>query len=217
MRRNAIKELYMIGTGGFCREALDTVHAINEVNPTYTVAGFIDEDESRKGELIGGIEIIGPLDQFREKYKTQKVSAVIAIANPKVKEEIANILDGIVSWETLIHPTAYVSAGADIGEGSIVQEFCSIKSGVTLGRHCTVNCTVVVGHETKIGDYSSLMPLSGVMGSCVLSERVYIGAGAITNQGVTIGSDATVGSGCIVIRDVETGATMVGNPARRIK
>jgi maltose O-acetyltransferase len=49
-----------------------------------------------------------------------------------------------------------------------------------------------------------------------IGRNVWIGGGAIILPGVTIGDDAIVGAGSVVTRDVESGATVGGNPARRI-
>ena len=49
-----------------------------------------------------------------------------------------------------------------------------------------------------------------------VDNRASIGAGAIILPGVTIGSGAMVGAGSVVTRDVPPGATVAGNPARRI-
>ncbi|MOA44288.1 Maltose O-acetyltransferase [compost metagenome] len=47
-----------------------------------------------------------------------------------------------------------------------------------------------------------------------IGSNVWIGAGALILPGVTIGDDAIVGAGSVVTRDVEAGATVMGNPAR---
>lgn len=47
-----------------------------------------------------------------------------------------------------------------------------------------------------------------------IGERVWIGGGAIIMPGVTIGNGAIVGAGSIVTRDVPSGSTVIGNPAR---
>ncbi len=48
----------------------------------------------------------------------------------------------------------------------------------------------------------------------VIGRDVWIGAGAIVLQGVTIGDGAVVASGALVTRDVPAGAVVAGHPAR---
>ena len=43
-----------------------------------------------------------------------------------------------------------------------------------------------------------------------------IGANATVLPGVTIGEGAMVGAGAVVTRDVPAGATVIGNPARKV-
>ena len=47
-----------------------------------------------------------------------------------------------------------------------------------------------------------------------IGANVWIGGGAILLPGVTIGDDAIIGAGSVVTRDVPSGATVIGNPAR---
>ena len=48
----------------------------------------------------------------------------------------------------------------------------------------------------------------------MIGRNVWIGGGALILPGVTIGEDAVVGAGSVVTRDVASGATVMGNPAR---
>ncbi|MEP5361623.1 MAG: sugar O-acetyltransferase [Nitratireductor sp.] len=47
-----------------------------------------------------------------------------------------------------------------------------------------------------------------------IGSDVWVGGGAIIPPGVAIGDGAIVGAGAVVTRDVATGATVAGNPAR---
>ena len=47
-----------------------------------------------------------------------------------------------------------------------------------------------------------------------IGSNVWIGGGAIVLPGVSIGDDAIVDAGSVVTRDVPSGITVVGNPAR---
>lgn len=41
-----LKDLYIIGAGGFGREVAWLVRRINTVTPTWTIKGFIDDNQS---------------------------------------------------------------------------------------------------------------------------------------------------------------------------
>lgn len=53
-------------------------------------------------------------------------------------------------------------------------------------------------------------------GGVILEDNVFIGTGAIVLPGVRICKEAVVGAGAVVIRDVATGATVAGVPAKLI-
>ena len=49
-----------------------------------------------------------------------------------------------------------------------------------------------------------------------IGDNAWIGGGAILMPGITVGAGAIVGAGSVVMRDVPTETTVVGNPARPI-
>jgi acetyltransferase-like isoleucine patch superfamily enzyme len=65
-----------------------------------------------------------------------------------------------------------------------------------------------------LADGVQVCPGANLAGGVICEEDVFIGTGAVVIPRITIGAGATVGAGAIVIRDVEAGTTVVGNPAR---
>jgi acetyltransferase EpsM len=186
--------------------------------PVYRVAGFIDDDESLWGKAVNGIDVKGGVEYLRSHVSGgDKPCAVIAIADPRIKEGIAEKLNGCVAWVNIIHPLAFFMNTATLGTGVVVQQFASVNANAKVGDHCLINSHTVVGHDAVLEDCVSIMHSVGAMGFCTLKTRSYIGAGAVMIQNVVIGEDATVGAGAVVIRDVPPWATVVGNPARIIK
>jgi sugar O-acyltransferase (sialic acid O-acetyltransferase NeuD family) len=208
------KELYIIGAGGFGREIADTVLEINAIHETYHIAGFIDDEKA--GELVNGVSVLGGVEYLRDRNIPGKAYAVICIADSSVRESIVLKLNGLVTWENIIHPSAIIKKSASLGKGNAIQSFTTISSNAVIGDHCIINCNCVVGHDAVLEDFVSLMPQCGVMGFCRLESRTYLGVGAKLIPGVTIGRDAIIGAGATVIKDVEPESTHVGNPARRI-
>ena len=56
-----------------------------------------------------------------------------------------------------------------------------------------------------------------INGDTVVEDLVFFGSTAVANGQLKIGKNSVVGSGSVVIRDVEPFTTVVGVPARIIK
>jgi maltose O-acetyltransferase len=50
-----------------------------------------------------------------------------------------------------------------------------------------------------------------------IGDNAWLGGGAIVLPGVTVGADSVIGAGAIVTRDVPAGVVAVGNPARVVR
>jgi maltose O-acetyltransferase len=50
-----------------------------------------------------------------------------------------------------------------------------------------------------------------------IGHNVWIGGRAVINPGVTIGDNAVIASGAVVVKDVPANVVVGGNPARIIK
>lgn len=112
----------------------------------------------------------------------------------------------IVRWwtGTEIHPGARIgrgvfidhAAGVVIGESAIVGDNVTLYQGVTLGA--TGNEKTWKRHPT-------------------LEAGVFVGSGARILGPVTVGKNAKIGAGSVVVKDVPPETTVVGVPARIVK
>jgi sugar O-acyltransferase (sialic acid O-acetyltransferase NeuD family) len=229
-----MRELYIIGAGGFGREVADTVREINNAvggnrnpersnrdpgldRPAYRIVGFIDDDEALWGKTINGIQVTGGVASLRGISEGGgKPHAVMAIGNPDAKRAITGKLGDFAEWETVIHPSAILSPSAEIGAGTILQANAFISANAVIGRHCCVNCFSSVGHDAVLGDYVSVMSHCDITGNVKLEEDVYIATSVAVIPGITIGKGAFAGAGSVVLKNVEAGTRVLGYPARRI-
>jgi sugar O-acyltransferase (sialic acid O-acetyltransferase NeuD family) len=218
MMSGIAKEIYIVGAGGFGREVADIVRAVNAAaaEPVFCIAGFVDDDETLWGEAANDVHVIGSVESLRElAVGGARPYAVMAIGNPQVKRTIAERLGDSVAWETVIHPSAIISPYAEIGEGTIVNAYSFVKCNVVMGKHCCLNSTSSIGHDAVLGDYVSVMCHCDITGADKLEEGVYIATSVAIIPGVTVGKDAFVGAGSVVLKDVEAGTRVFGQPARR--
>ena len=106
----------------------------------------------------------------------------------------------------------------------------SLGAGVFLNFNCVILDVVAVsiGDKTQIGPGVQILtadhprdPVERRAGlefgrPISIGRNVWIGGAAIILPGVTIGDDAVIGAGAVVTRDVPSGMTVVGNPARQV-
>ncbi len=129
--------------------------------------------------------------------------------------------------------------GCRIGDGTRIGTFVEIQKGVAVGRRCkieshtficegvTLEDEVFVGHHVCfINDrYPRATSADGDvqeegdwrLEGTLVRRGASIGSGAVILPGVEIGENAMVGAGAVVTRDVPSGATVVGNPARPVR
>lgn len=211
-----MKNIAIIGAGGFGREVKTILDSINKVTPSYFFVGFYDEG-LQKGEIVNGFPVLGGVEDINE--INEDCSIVIAIGDPKIKFSIFNkIRNTKIDFPNVIHPNVLISDDfVDIGVGNIICAGCIITCNIVIKDFVILNLMCTVGHDTTIASFSSFMPSVNISGEVLIEERVYVGTGAkIINQ-LEIGQNTIVGAGAVVSKSLPENCTAVGIPAKPIK
>lgn len=208
-----MKDIVIIGAGGFGREVAWLIEDINKVNKEWNMIGFVDDNESIQGKEINGYKVIGNIEWL----KNQKLNVVSAIGNPLVKKQtIEKLKDSENSYPVLIHPSVILSEQVNIGEGSIICAGTIMTVNIEIGKHVILNLDCTIGHDATIGDYTTILPSVNVSGSTSIGKCVNIGTSTAIIQGVSIVENSVLGAGTVVVKDINEEGTYVGVPARRI-
>lgn len=210
-----MKNLVIIGAGGVGRETALIVQQINQLDDTWNLVGFVDDNLDNFGKVINGYSVIGGIDTLE--LLDEDYYVVIAIANYKVKKSIVERLKGKFRFATIVHPKVWIHDFMTLGEGSIIYEGAILTSNIEIGNHVIVCPKCGVGHDSKVKDYVSLLWNVNVSGNDLIEEGVLMGTGSTVIQGKTIGKGATIGAGAVVVDDIEPFSTVVGVPAKVIK
>jgi maltose O-acetyltransferase len=123
-----------------------------------------------------------------------------------------------------------------VGKDAVIRPpfFCDYGTNIRLGDgvFLNFNCVILDVVEVTIGDRTQIGPAVQIYAAdhprdaetrraglefgrpVRIGIDVWIGGGAIILPGITIGDGAVIGAGSVVTRDVATGQTVMGNPAR---
>lgn len=84
-----------------------------------------------------------------------------------------------------------------IGEGTKIDNLVHIAHNVQIGKHCAIIAHAMIGGSTVIQDHSWIAP-----SACI-------------RDGLTIGKNATVGLGAVVVKPIPENEIWMGNPAAK--
>ena len=132
---------------------------------------------------------------------------------------------------TKIWAFVHILPGAVIGEDCNICDFVFIENLVVIGDRTTIKSGVqiwdgiTIGSDVFIGPNVTFTndkhPRSRNVDFQLLrtniGDDVSIGANATILPGITIGAKAVIGAGSVVTKNVDSGVTVVGNPATQLR
>ncbi len=111
-----------------------------------------------------------------------------------------------------------------IGDNVFIGHLSSfgIARRIEIGKNCYISSSVRIfdndGHPVKAAERKAGRPVSiEDVKPVKLCDNVWIGTDSIILKGVTIGENAVVGAGSVVVKDVPANSVVAGNPAGIIK
>lgn len=210
--------LLLVGAGGFARETLELVAAVNRAAPRWDVRGLLDDDDALHGTRVGGVEVLGPAAAVAD-HPDARVAA--CVASPGDPFRRLRLVDRLAlppdRWATLVHPAAVVAASASIGPGSVLHACTVLTADVRMGAHVAVMPAVVLTHDDIVEDGVTFGAGVRVAGAVTIQRGAYLGAGALVREHLVVGAGAVIGMGAVVTRRVPPGETWTGVPARRLR
>ena len=203
--------LVIYGAGGLGSELLPML-----IRSGKTVHGFID-DGKPSGTLVSGFPVLGGADWLLKNH----VQIILAFGDPQLKRQVhkqITTISGVGLVESIADPQSVILDPTQVkmDEGSILTAGVILTTRINIGKAVLINLNTTIGHDTVIGDFTSIMPGCNIAGHVRIGNGVLIGSGANILGGISVGDGAVVGSGAVVTRDVAPGKTMVGIPAREM-
>ncbi len=180
----------------------------------WNLIGFYD-DGLEPGTIMEGKPVVGKVSSLNENQS--EVAVVIAIADPSTRQRIAESLTNKkLSFPTVAHPTALMGHSSNsVGKGCIITAGVILTTAITIGDFVILNLATTVGHDTHIGDFTSIMPQCSISGKVKLGTKCFLGSGTRILQGLTLGDNSIVGAGAVVTKSFAANSKLVGVPAEK--
>ena len=113
---------------------------------------------------------------------------------------------------TMIHPTATVEEGADIGEDTKIWHYVHVRTDSRIGKNCIVGKSAFIDTKVKIGDNCKIENFASIYQGVEIGNGVFVGphvcftndmypraankdwkiVNTVVEDGVSIGANATI-------------------------
>ena len=202
-----MRELFIVGAGGFGREAVWTVERINNAaqQPLWNVIGFSDDDPAKASGNFEGYPMLGSIEKASADHSG--ASVFIAIGDNSIRRDIYRRLRGH-DFPALIDPSAQVSPTTEFRHGTYIAVEAVVSVGTEIGKFVIINARAGVGHDSVVGDFANIAPGVSLSGHTRIGEGAFMGTNSCTAPGMTVGDGAVVACGTPVLKDVAPGTTL---------
>jgi sugar O-acyltransferase (sialic acid O-acetyltransferase NeuD family) len=217
-----MKDLYLVGAGGFTIEVLFLIDRFykNCWNNIY----IIDDDLEKIGSQIRDIDVISNIADFIVKCKNEKEiekDVIVTINNPKIRkrivetflEEKIKINFPSLTDNTVIFDEEYSS----IGKGNIIMDLVSITGNVSVGDFNIIGGRTGVGHHSKIGNFNTFSPRVTILGQVTIGNGNTFGLNSAILQNKTLGDNNDIWSYTMILKNIKNNSTYFGMPAKKIQ
>lgn len=208
----------IFGFGNFLSDIFDNIHSNN--GRIKAIIGNLNYDDVQLRDLKSRVSLLGydvriqdlrsfhPEDDEKYFFGFRKERCILIdslIENYKLK------------FSNLIHPTSYFGSNVQKGNGIYIGALNTIAPNCIVGDYCIVNRASSIGHDTTLGECTSIMPGATIGGLVKIGNNATVGIGATIIDRITIGNNSFIGAGSVVIRDVPDNVVVVGTPAKILR
>jgi sugar O-acyltransferase (sialic acid O-acetyltransferase NeuD family) len=154
-----------------------------------------------------------------ELLRRRGIGMVIVTLSDKFRrlEEIARAREAGLEIPSAVHPSVVVLPDAILGSSLVVHARAVIGYRAELGDGVIVGIGVQLDHHNVIREGVTLDPAAVTAGNVLIERCAHVHTGASIINRVTIGAEAVVAAGAVVIRDVAPRTLVAGVPATEKK
>lgn len=215
-----MKKLIILGGSGIGMIAASVANDLG----CFEVLGFLNDVEPI-GSSIGKfnkIPVIGTSSDIEKYLEDKDILFFIAYVGMQKEEDVFNKIEALNipshRFATLIHPTAIIPKGyCNIGNGVLMSPLTQLSPDTTIEDNCILLPNSFVGHDSTLRRFAHIAANAVVGANVDVGRAVHVGTNATIREKIKIGDFSLIGSGSVVLNDVDSNSIVVGNPARLLR
>lgn len=168
-----MSQIIVIGAGGHGRSVAEALLLSGQ----YKVVGFLDDGVKPQTQIYQ-LPVLGPVDNL-ESHRSRVSLAAVAIGNNSIRAQWFDRLRAAgFALPPIVHPRAFVSPSASIGEGCTIMGGAVIGTEAWLGIGVVINSGAIVDHHCRVEDFGHLGTGACMAGGSVLGPGAWMQAGS---------------------------------------
>ena len=192
-----MNSLLMIGGGGHAISCLEVINMMG----LYKVDKILSNSNTH-ASINHMVDNEGSLKKLRKSYDHAFIG-VGQIKDAKPRQRLFTELKEYgFNLPVIISPKSHISCDSNIGEGTIVMNFCLLNAHSIVGDNCIVNNFALIEHSACIGNNVHVSTGVRVNGEAQIEDGCFIGSGAVISNGIKIGKNSIVSANSFVYKDL---------------
>lgn len=185
----------------------------------HSIAGFIDDDPAKKGQIIKGYPVLGSMHDLAHLKATEGVEgAIVAIGDNDARLRLMNdAQEAGLEIIDAIHPTVWIDPDVTVGKGCYMGQGVCIVTGTVIGDGVNIHTGATIDHDNRISSGANLGPGVHTAGRVNIGDCAFLGTGCSVIPDISIGHHSIIGAGAVVNKNIPPNVTAVGVPAKVIK
>lgn len=212
-----MRDIVIYGAGGYGKEVACLILAINKIQNSWNLVGFIDDglpigESNKYGKVLGGIDFLNNLGK--------QLDVVMAIGNPAIQSNVAQrIINPNIEFPNIIAPDVLFMdlSMVTLGKGNIIGFRCIFSCYVKLGNFNLLNSDVFIGHDAIIGSFNIFNPSVRISGQVSIGDTNFFGVCSIVLQNKKVGNNTSISTNSVVMRNTQDNCSYMGNPAVKMR
>lgn len=183
--------------------------------PGYAPVCFID-DATPTPSRYEGLPVFHS-SRLPDVAKAGVVTSATNISGGRIRRNILRRCKEVgISMPPVVHPRAWVSPSATLGEGTYVKAGAVIDTNAQVGVCCIVDNNATVAHDCVLGDGSHLAPGASLGGGVRVGVDAVVGVGASVASDVSLGDRTIITMGSSVTSNIAADHVLEGVPGKPI-